>query len=439
MPSPLSLIPDAPIPMPDEPLRVALIGAGNRSRTIYAPLVESLAPWLRLVGVCDPVREHADALAAELGVPAWHDIRRLVADRPLEAAIIVTPVASHHSISIFLSHNGIHNHCETTWASMYCQAEQMLHSSREHGVVATVAENFMRMPLDRFAQTVRDHGYIGEIRRIMSYAAHTGYHNNSRWVHYMQAQPAWVQSIEHAIPHAPYYSMPQRRHESETYRARFIGFPGERLVIDHAANIKGFLGRLPRPGHEEFQGSRGTLIQTIQRANWGHEIGRDFQVELRRLSDAKFADGQGENRNGGGFADQITPVEYTCDAKGNWASCHADTPAGRIEYVNPFRPLRPANHGASSWYSVPIMDHVIDFVLAVKGLRELEFRPEDALASEMIEIGARESALQESRRVVLPLAGDLEADAITRGEQRAQFGVDPLDVDAMLSVSFPRP
>lgn len=46
--------------------------------------------------------------------------------------------------------------------------------------------------------------------------------------------------------------------------------------------------------------------------------------------------------------------------------------------------------------------------------------------------------LQEGR-IKLPIEDDLEADALTREQQQKQFGVDPLDVEAMLSVSFPRP
>jgi hypothetical protein len=85
------------------------------------------------------------------------------------------------------------------------------------------------------------------------------------------------------------------------------------------------------------------------------------------------------------------------------------------------------------------MEHVIDFTLAVRGLRDSEFTAEDALMSEMMEIGARESNLQEGRRIKLPIVGDLESDAREREKQRKQFGVDPLDVEAMLSASFPRP
>ena len=96
------------IPIPSEPVRIALIGAGNRAQTEYAPLISSLRPWAQLVAVCDPVKANCDAMAAKLGVPAIYDIRALVRDVAPQAALVVTPVESHHSISIYLS-----SHCRS--------------------------------------------------------------------------------------------------------------------------------------------------------------------------------------------------------------------------------------------------------------------------------------------------------------------------------------
>ena len=36
---------ETPHPIPNQPLKLALIGAGARSQTIYQPLWESLKPW----------------------------------------------------------------------------------------------------------------------------------------------------------------------------------------------------------------------------------------------------------------------------------------------------------------------------------------------------------------------------------------------------------
>lgn len=425
------------LPIPAEPLKLALIGAGSRAQTIYLPLWESLKPWCRPVAVCDPVKESCDALANALGVPAYYDIRQLVKDRPMEAAVIVTPVESHHSISVFLSSNGIPNHTETMWASMVCQAKEMISVAREHGVIVHVAENFLRMPIDRFAQTVRDSGYLGEIGRIVSYADHTGYHNNSRWISFARSHPEWVQCIEHSMAHPAFYATPRRRFDNEKLSARFFHFPNDILVMDvGAGHVKGLLGRHPRPGYTEWHGERGTLMHRASDPFWGGE-----QTELRRIPDSRLAEAQeaAGNLYGGGFAEEITQAIDTVD-NDCWTGCYADTPTGRITYESPLRDF--AKFGKVSertWYGVAVMDHVVDFALAVRGLRASEFTDEDALMSDMMEIGARESALQEGRRIKLPVEGDLEADAIERNLQREIFGVDPMDVEAMLAVSFPRP
>ncbi len=423
--------------VPDEPLRIALIGAGSRAQTIYLPLWEALKPWCVPVAVCDPVAENCHKLAATLGVPAYSDIRQLVKDRPMEAAVVVTPVPSHHSISVLLSSNGIPNHTETTWASMVCQAKEMIAVARKNNVIVRVAENFLRMPIDRFAQAVRDDGYLGRIGRIVSYADHTGYHNNSRWIAFAQCHPEWVQCLAHDMAHPAFYSMPQRRHEQEKLHARFFHFPNDVFVMDvGSGHVKGHLGRHPRPGYTEWQGERGTLVHRASvSTGWGGE-----QTELRYVSDARLAPAQeaAGTLTGGGVADVITPVIH--DTTGEmWTGMHADTPQGNIAYVSPFHMLKINKVNWRDWYGVAVMDHIVDFALAVRGLRASEFTDEDALISDMMEVGAHESALQEGRRIKLPVEGDLEADAIERARQLKQYGVDPLDVEAMLSVSFPRP
>ena len=424
-----------PLPVPDEPLKVALIGAGVRAQTIYQPLWESLRPWCVPVAVCDPVAENGRAYAATVGVPYYADIRKLVKDRPMEAAIVVTPAASHHSLSVFLSSNGIPNHTETPWATMGCQAREMAAVARENKVIVRVAENFFRMPIDRFAQTVRDHGYLGDIRRIVSYCDHTGYHNNSRWIVFAQCHPTWVQSLAHDMRHDAFYAAQHVKHEKETLHAVFFAFPNDVFVMDASSgHHKGHLGRHPRPGYTEWQGPRGTLVHR------GIENLMKAETELRYVSDAMLAPAQeaaGVLRDGG-KADIVTPVVNTVEHD-RWTGAYADTPQGRIEYVSPLRGHATFEKIAGrDYYGVAVMDHLVDFALAVRGLRDSEFTDDDALMSEMMDVGARESALQEGRRVALPIECDLEHDALAREQQRTQYGCDPLDVEAMLNVSFPR-
>lgn len=408
------------IPQPDVPLKVALIGAGNRASRIYRPLFSSLKTWIELVAVCDPVKEHSDALAQALNVRAYTDIYDLVRDKPMEAALIVTPVPSHYSISVYLSSYGIHNLVETTWCNMIVQGKVMINTARANNAIVRVAENFFRFPIDRIVQKLRATGFIGDIHRIVSYNDHTGYHNNSRWIAFAGAHPTWVQSIEHTMPTAEFYFTPERFHKAETYRARFFTFPHGLLVMDHASNLKGLLGRHSRPGYTEWQGTRGTIVYAPSKP-W------EGTSEVRYCSTAQ----------GRGIHDQTFPIidEYE---NGVWTSSYVDLPIGRIEHTNPFRPSELPPH-INNWYGSPIMDHIVDFALSVRGLRNSEFDEQDALMSLMMETGAKESALNEGKRTKLPLKGESEVDMMTREALTKQFKVDPFDVEGMLAISYPKP
>ena len=66
------------------------------------------------------------------------------------------------------------------------------------------------------------------------------------------------------------------------------------------------------------------------------------------------------------------------------------------------------------------MSHIIDFALAVRGLRKSEFDEADAMMSLMMELGAGESALNEGRRIKLPLEAELEVERQIREAQKKQ-------------------
>jgi hypothetical protein len=427
------------IPQPKEPIRVALVGTGNRSQTVYMPLFQFLKPYFKLVAVCDPVKANCDAAAELLGVPAWYDLRQLVKDRPMEAAITITPVDAHHAISVYLSEHGIHNTCETSFAATLTQAREMVAAAEKHGVVMRVAENFIRLPEFRLAAAVRDSGLIGPIRRVVSYAAHTGYHNNSVWIHFAgKKMPEWVQSIDHTMPTTPFNSLPQRRHVDEHYTARYYQFPDNILVMDHAANVKGFLGRLSRPGYCEWQGARGTLAQ----GSIGY--GGRSVAEVRRLSDDMVRRGEAGEQGTGG-ADEIWPVVHENSDKHAWLRSYVDGAPMPVEYRNPFRPpVKLKCYPDMDWIFPPLyagaqMDILTDFALAVRGLRPSEYLPEHALWAMMMEVAARESVLQEGRRIRLPLEGVPESDVLNEQRIRKTYGVEPTDIEGMLAVSYPKP
>lgn len=144
-----------------EPVKIAIIGAGARSSNQYAPLYADLKPWVEVVAVCDPVAKHAEALATRLGARAYTDIRELVKDKPMEAVIVITPVESHHSISVLCTQHGIHNLVETSWCSLLEQAREMTKLAEQNHVITRVAENFIHYPADYYSRL-----FIDPVRRF---------------------------------------------------------------------------------------------------------------------------------------------------------------------------------------------------------------------------------------------------------------------------------
>ena len=194
--------------------------------------------------------------------------------------------------------------------------------------------------------------------------------------------------------------------------------------MDHASNIKGRLGRHSRPGYTEWQGTRGTIVHSPK----GHG---EMLSEVRYCSDEGLAAGRATN-------DQTFPIIDGFDEQNRWICTYADLPAGRVEYSNPYRLVKQNPHSYVS-YGSAITDHMVDFALAVRGLRGSEFDEQDAMMSLMMDVGARESALKDGKRVALPLESESEVDHATRESLKKRYGVDPMDVEAMLSVTSLKP
>ena len=411
-----------------QPLDVALIGTGHRSQVVYRPIFPALRrAGIRLVAVCDPVREHADAYAESIGVPAFYSVHDLVRARPMEAALIVAPVEVHHALSCYLSQNGVHNVTETSMASTLAQAREMVRTARENGVVMRVGEQFFRVPFQRLAQRVAKTGFLGEIRRIISTFDHTGYHNNSCWVAFYGTHPVAAQAIEHTMPTLPHRSMAHRTHTQETFHANFYTFPGDRLVADLTSNAKGLLGRYPRPGYTQIEGERGAIVWRAA-SRWNCPL-HQGEGEVRYCSDYALETN--------GIADTVFPIVQMSESD-LIKSMHVHLPIGHIEYVNPFYAPTEHAHGAINFYHSAVAEQVLDFARAVRGEAASEYTDEDALMAMMMEVACRESIIKNGEQIDLPLGDDLESERRVNSMLLQKNGVDPMDIEGMLEMSIPR-
>ena len=76
-----------------KPLRVAIIGCGNRAQSHADAALKGGV--MELAWACDIVPERADASAAKWGAKPSYDHREVLADPSVEAVDIVTSVDAH--------------------------------------------------------------------------------------------------------------------------------------------------------------------------------------------------------------------------------------------------------------------------------------------------------------------------------------------------------
>jgi predicted dehydrogenase len=107
-------------------IRLAVIGAGHLGR-IHARLAKSLEAF-ELIGVVDPIAASRDAVAAEVGAPAFADHRELL--DAIDAAIVATPTCHHHAVARDLLDAGKHVLVEKPITLCAADADDLLLAAR---------------------------------------------------------------------------------------------------------------------------------------------------------------------------------------------------------------------------------------------------------------------------------------------------------------------
>ncbi len=93
-------------------LNVGVIGLG-RLGSVYARDLAQRVPNARLAAVADLLPERASQFAGQYGIPkSYNHHRDLVADREIDAVVVVTPTATHKDVVIDAAHAGKAIFCE---------------------------------------------------------------------------------------------------------------------------------------------------------------------------------------------------------------------------------------------------------------------------------------------------------------------------------------
>jgi predicted dehydrogenase len=146
-------------------IRTAVIGMGNIGN-LHARLYkeEGLA---ELVGVCDRIRERADAAAARLGVPAFYDVDSLLRSLSPDVVSVTTSGyengSDHYEPTMQALEFGCHVLGEKPICNEIDKAEQMVAKAREKGAYYGINLNHRFTPAARLAKTWQEEGRLGHL------------------------------------------------------------------------------------------------------------------------------------------------------------------------------------------------------------------------------------------------------------------------------------
>lgn len=145
--------------------RVCVIGLGpigNRHADIHQE-----NPLAQLVGVCDIIRERADAAAARLGVPAFYDAPTMLAELQPDICSIATggeEYGSDHALpTIQALEAGSHVLCEKPISNDIADAVKMVETARRLNRCFGIDLNHRFNPAHRLAKQWVEEGRLGHL------------------------------------------------------------------------------------------------------------------------------------------------------------------------------------------------------------------------------------------------------------------------------------
>ncbi|MDP2998871.1 MAG: Gfo/Idh/MocA family oxidoreductase [Bryobacterales bacterium] len=150
----------------DKPIRLAIIGTGNRAYAHLA-ILKSL-PGYQVVALADPTPENLDRAATMApGAKTYTDYRKLLAERKdVDAVVVITPSFLHAEVTVAAFGRGLPVLCEKPMATTVEDANRMIEASRKSGKLLYIGFQKRLVPLTVKMKELVAAGEIGKIEFV---------------------------------------------------------------------------------------------------------------------------------------------------------------------------------------------------------------------------------------------------------------------------------
>lgn len=142
-------------------LRIGIIGAGYIA-SWHADAIRA-TPGARLVAVCDPALDAAEALAAGYGVTAYSDLDQMIAAGVCDAVHILTPPNLHRDLAVKCLGAGLHVMVEKPVALSVQEIDDMAEAADAAGRQLGACHNFLGLPSYEKLRALKQAGDLGVV------------------------------------------------------------------------------------------------------------------------------------------------------------------------------------------------------------------------------------------------------------------------------------
>lgn len=372
------------------PLRVAIVGTAKRSDYLYGPLLQALTDEVELVAVWGRSTDSARRLGTSLSVPSYTNLDQLVRETAPEIGIVSVAYPANGEVGLMAVEAGLHVLLETPIAHKLREADAIIAAAGARGLKIEVAEQFHRRPLEQIKLKLIETGAFGRVYSAFNDFAGHGYHGVSVMRSYIgfDHRPVQVVGAVQQYDLAAHWSRlaGTTGPRTETQEHGLITFEGGQIGVFHWTDI-GYDSALRWWRSSRFLAERGMGITV--------GVGLDVREQLTRLAPGGEApyfitlERRWERVDGGAL---VAMVAHTGDP---------DRPT--VQWENPFRP-KVQGHG-QQWHDdeIGVAGCLLSLVNAVRGGTAPTYGPYQARLDQEIILAIRQSALEGSRPITLPL------------------------------------
>ena len=377
--------------MADAPMRVVLVGTAKRSGYLYGPLLKAL-PGVELVAVWGRSEASARRLGGSLGVPAYTDLARLIAETAPRLGVVSVSYGANGQVGCMAVEHGLHVLLETPIAHDLQEADAIIAAARQRGLKVEVAEQFHRRPLEQIKLKLIDSGLFGRVHTSFNDFAGHGYHGVSVLRSYLgfDARPVQVTGAVRSYPLAPHWPRlaagPTARQETQEHG--LVEFEDGRLGVFHWTSV-GYDSPLRWWRSSRFLAEKGMGVTAGMYPDVDEQLTLltpDGQAAQRITLERRL-----ERVDGGALT---ALVAHT-----------GDPTQPLITWENPFRP-QTQGHGPQ-WHDdeIGVAGCLQSLVDAVRNDTEPTYGAHQARLDQEIVLALHQSSQEGGRPVTLPLRG----------------------------------